>query len=308
MKLATITNWAYGVTVALTLASGSAMLLASDVHDRERDAVQQRHALDQSISILRDDVYKLTGHARNFVVNGDPSHLIVYRREVAALKEIESRIEHIGDAGASRDELNSLAEAIRWADTLHDEQEAAIAAYRQGDATTARQILFGAEYGRELDRVESAVERFQYRLDQRIANKVENATRMSRLWRRLSEAVLAITAILFLCVLYFILRRRILNPVIRLSDVVTRLAAQDYAVDLPHHDQVDEIGDMSQALRVFQENGLERQRLERERDEEIRIRDLMSRMTQRMQSCEDLAELGNVVSRFVPEICPAGAG
>mgnify|MGYP005989674549 CR=1 FL=1 len=128
------------------------------------------------------------------------------------------------------------------------------------------------------------------------------------MWRRISEAMLAITAILFLGVLYFILRRRILNPVIRLSDVVSRLAAQDYAVDMPDHDQVDEIGDMAQALRVFQENGLERQRLERERDEEIHMRDLMSRMTQRMQSCENLGELGEVVARFVPEICPAGAG
>lgn len=233
MKLATITNWAYGITVALTLASGTAMLLASDVHDRERDAVQQRHELDESISILKDEVYKLTGYAREFVINGDPGKLVVYRREVANLKNVENRIEHIGDAGASRDELNALAEAVQWADTLHGEQDAAIAAYRQGDTTTARQILFGAEYERELGRIESAIGRFQYRLDQRIGNKVENATRTSLLWRRISEAMLAITAILFLGVLYFILRRRILNPVIRLSDVVSRLAAQDYAVDMP---------------------------------------------------------------------------
>ena len=36
MRLATITNWAYGATVALSLVSGATMLLASGAQDRER--------------------------------------------------------------------------------------------------------------------------------------------------------------------------------------------------------------------------------------------------------------------------------
>jgi len=113
---------------------------------------------------------------------------------------------------------------------------------------------------------------------------------------------------LFLCVLYFVLTRRILKPVVRLSDVVTRLAAEDYAAEPPHCDQIDEIGDMAQAVRIFRESGLERQRLEKQRDEEARNRDLMARMMQRMQSCETLDELGKVVARFVPDISGGSAG
>lgn len=52
-------------------------------------------------------------------------------------------------------------------------------------------------------------------------------------------------------VLGFILKRRVLYPVVRLSDVVQRLASQDYAVETPHFTQVDEIGDMAQAIRIF---------------------------------------------------------
>nr|VXZ85998.1 Uncharacterised protein [Klebsiella pneumoniae] len=36
MRIATITNWAYGITVGLTLASGSAMLMASSADRVER--------------------------------------------------------------------------------------------------------------------------------------------------------------------------------------------------------------------------------------------------------------------------------
>lgn len=42
-----MTNWAYGITVALTLASGIAMLMASSADNAERRAVEQRQVFDQ---------------------------------------------------------------------------------------------------------------------------------------------------------------------------------------------------------------------------------------------------------------------
>lgn len=308
MRLATITNWAYGATVLLTLSSGATMLMASDALEDERAAVALRHRLDQATGQLGEDVFRLTGQARQYVVDGDPAHLVVYRREAAALEAVEQRIAAIGDAGADQAELDALAGAIRWAETLHDEQEAAIAAYRRGDAASARQIMFGAEYERELDRVSNLLERFHDRLDRRTEAEIAEATGIARLWRTVSEIMLGITGLLFLCVLYFVLRQRILKPVVRLSDVVSRLAAQDYAVEPPDIDQVDEIGDMAQAIRIFRENGIERQRLEQERDADQAMRDMLSRMTQRMQGCDTVDGLAAVVGRFVPEIAPALAG
>lgn len=63
--------------------------------------------------------------------------------------------------------------------------------------------------------------------------------------------MVGLTALLFLFVLGFILKRRVLRPVVRLSDVVNRLASQDYAVETPSFNQIDEIGDMAQAIRIF---------------------------------------------------------
>ncbi len=45
MRIATITNWAYGVTVCLTIASGIVMLMASHADNVERQAVKQRQIL-----------------------------------------------------------------------------------------------------------------------------------------------------------------------------------------------------------------------------------------------------------------------
>ena len=71
MRLSTITNWAYGATVALTLASGTTMLLASHVEEEERAAVAQRAVFDQMTATLEEDVYRLSEQARGFVVTGN---------------------------------------------------------------------------------------------------------------------------------------------------------------------------------------------------------------------------------------------
>ncbi|NIJ36030.1 diguanylate cyclase (GGDEF)-like protein [Sphingopyxis panaciterrae] len=304
MRLATITNWAYGATVVLTIVSSTTMILASNAQDRERSAVEQRYLLDQETAELGTDIYALSDRARQFVNTGDPTYLAAYRSEFAALETVEDRIRHIGDAGATAGELDALKKAVTLADTLHDEQQSALTAQESGNSAVARQILFGAEYERQLDRAELEVQRFQDRLDTRIETQVRDATDISRVWKRISEVVLALTALLVLFVLYFVFKQRVLHPVVKLSDVVNRLAVQDFAAEPPEISHIDEIGDMAQAIRIFRENGLERQRLETERDADRTMRDLLSRMTQRMQGCDTLHDLKEVVQRFVPEIVP----
>jgi diguanylate cyclase (GGDEF)-like protein len=308
MRLATITNWAYGITVVLTLASGTTMLLASSAQEEERVAVSLRYTLDRATATIDEDVFLLSDLSRKFVVGGNPADLVAYQQEAKALASVEARTMAIKDVGASADELASLNAAIRWANNLSAEQRAAIAKLEGGDRAGAISILFSAEYERELDRIRTAVERFQYRLDQRTETTLQKASHSARLWRSVSETMLGITALLFLCVLYFVFRRRVLHPVVKLSDVVGRLAAQDFAAEPPSFDHVDEIGDMAEALRIFRENGIERQRLEQERDKDRAMRDLLSRMTQRMQSCDSIADLKAVVARFAPEVAPHLAG
>lgn len=308
MRLATITNWAYGITVALTLASGGTMLLASGAQERERAAVAERYALDSATSHIDEDVGMLSDVARQYAISGNAADEIAYGREAVALQSVEHRTAQIRDAGASQDELRPLRESLRWADALQGQQKAAVAARRAGDRDRAIAIMFAPEYERELDRIQANVEHFQERIDQRTGAALNVATASARLWRTVSEIVLGATGLLFLCVLYFVFRRRVLRPVVKLSDVVTRLAAKDYDAEPPQYEQIDEIGDMAHALRIFRDNGIERQRLERERDADRTMRDTLSRMTQRLQGCEAIDDLKQVVRRFVPRIVPEFAG
>jgi len=308
MRIATITNWAYGSTVALTLVSGTFMLLAAQAEQVERAAVAQREQLDQLTDRVREEALLESDQARLYSVDASPSHLIIYRRAATGQASATARIGRLADAGAQPAELDALRRGLEDAAELRDEQAAAIAAVQAGRPDEARRIMFGPAYERDVDRIAASIDRFEYMLDQRTDGEVADATEATKQLRTVSEIMVGITALLFLCVLVFVLKRRILRPVIRLSDVVTRLAEQDYEVEPPDIDQVDEIGDMAQAIGVFRENGLERQRLEQERQADQEMRDLVARMTQRLHGCDTFDDLAGVVRLFAAELAPAFAG
>lgn len=303
-----MTNWAYGITVCLTITSGIAMLMASNAETAERRAVQQRQIFDQLTETVESESWELSDLARAYVINKNPDVLQEYRQQARSLTTIEHRLEKLKDQGAAPQELMLLRDGLKIVDELQDEQQAALASIERGADQEAINLLYGKPYEQELDRVQTQIDHFRLMLEGRATSAIMQATEKSHTWRTLSEIMVALTALMFLFVLGFILQRRVLYPVVRLSDVVQRLASQDYAVEAPRFTQIDEIGDMAQAIRIFRENGLARQRLEQERDADWAIRELLARMTQRLQGCESFEDVIKVAELFAPNIAPAIPG
>ena len=308
MRIATITNWAYGATVCLTIASGIIMLMASSADTLERQAVEQRQKFDQLTEDIETDIWAQSDLARLYAIKKDPQVLKEYNQAENSLKRIELRLEKLQDNGASDEELALLHEGIKIVDELQDEQQTALESLERGEYAQAVALLYGQPYEQELERAQNQLYHFRQILDKRVIAAVQEATKKSKALRTASELTVGLTALLFLFVLGFILKRRVLRPVVRLSDVVHRLASQDYAVETPNFNQIDEIGDMAQAISIFRENGLARQRLEKERDADWAIRELLARMTQRLQGCENFNDVINVAELFAPNIAPGIAG
>ncbi|EOU9538133.1 diguanylate cyclase [Cronobacter dublinensis] len=308
MRIATITNFAYGATVALTLASGLVLMMASSADKEERAAVRQSAVFDRLTETVEQETYALTELARVYVVERRPEDLAAWQAKKAQDDKDEAHLARLRDVGATPEELDHLREGMALAHELEDEQQQAVDAVARGENERAMQLLFSVGYERELDKMDFQFAHFRSLLDQRTSAAIQQATDASMRLRTLSEIMVGLTALLFLFVLGFILKRRILRPVVKLSDVVNRLATQDYDVEAPLLQQVDEIGDMAQAIHIFRENGLARQRLEQERDADWAIRRLLSRMTQRLQGSESRHDIIELTRLFAPQIAPGLAG
>ncbi|WLI77333.1 diguanylate cyclase [Kosakonia sp. H02] len=308
MRIATITNFAYIATVVLTLSSGVALFMASNAERNERTAVALSRQIDTLTDELEKEAWALTELAREAVIKRLPETIQSWKTRAEQDISLENRLAALRDTGATDEELLILRDGLSTLDQLVDEQRIALADVEAGKTDEAMNLLFGASYEERLSETEYRFAHFRSLSDQRTQHAIAEATELSLRLRTLSEFMVGLTALLFLFVLGFIIKHRILRPVVTLSDVVNRLATQDYNVEAPVLAQVDEIGDMAQAIHVFRENGLARQRLEHERDAEWATRTLLARMTQRLQGCETHHAIVRVISRFAPKIIPDMGG
>jgi hypothetical protein len=101
VRIATITNWAYGATVCLTIASGIVMLMASNADTVERQAVCSDRFLINSPKMLKLMPGRLSDLARLYVVKKEPQILSEYRQKERSLQSIETRLSRLKDNGAT---------------------------------------------------------------------------------------------------------------------------------------------------------------------------------------------------------------
>jgi diguanylate cyclase (GGDEF)-like protein len=308
MRLSTITNWAYGITVLLTGLSGAAFLAAAGAATHEREAVEQHLAFDVVAEDLADGTDALTNQARLYAVRDQSRHLDSYRREALVVRTRDRALQRIRGMDAAPAELAALGEADGDLGELNRLEAAGVAAMQAGDAKAAQAILFGPEHERAQTSVLSALGHFRAQVTARTKAEMVQAQRDSDRAGAVAKVMLTLTGLLFLGVLYFVLKRRVSMPLTRMTGIVKRLARQDYDVEVPDYRRRDEIGDITAAIQTFRENGLERERLEAERQADQRAKDSILQMMQRLQACETQAELGQVVACFAPQTFPDLAG
>ena len=75
MRIATITNWAYGITVGLTLASGALCSWPPAPTASNARAVQQRQVFDTLSDEVENDAWALSDLARLYVIKPSPETL-----------------------------------------------------------------------------------------------------------------------------------------------------------------------------------------------------------------------------------------
>ncbi|MFK0334233.1 diguanylate cyclase [Rhizobium sp. NPDC090275] len=308
MRISTITNWAYWVTVVLTLLSGGAFIMAVRGADQERDAATTAWKLDEIAEQLQSAAEQTTEDARLYVLKGEQRYLAAFggaKTQENARQQVIKRM----DAGLlTEQERKALQTAETDAERLDAIEEQAVMDYTDGNVDKARAALLSPEHEEAQSGLLSSVTHFTDLVDARAQEDLRAAKEKADLWGLTAKALLALTALVFLSVLYFVLKRRVAQPLLQMSGVVRRLAKQDYTVELLADDRRDEIGDMNEAIQIFRDNGLERDRLDAELRKDRQIKDLILQLMHRLQACQDGAELAPIMARYAIQIFPNLSG
>ncbi|MDB5453188.1 MAG: putative diguanylate cyclase with and domain, partial [Caulobacteraceae bacterium] len=250
----------------------------------------------------------LTDEARLYAMRGASRHFDAYVHEAQVVRTRDRALQRVRVLGAPAAELAAVAEAERNLGELDRLEQAAVGLVQGGDRAAAQTLLYGPEHERAQAAVLEHLESFRALATARTETAKHQAQLDADRASLIAKVILALTGLVFLSVLYFVLRRRVSVPLTRMTGIVTRLARQDYAVEVPNHRRHDEIGDMTTAIQTFRLNGLERERLEAERRADEHTKDCILQMTHRLQACETLEELTEVVTCFAPQTFPDLAG
>jgi methyl-accepting chemotaxis protein len=113
-------------------------------------------------------------------------------------------------------------------------------------------------------------------LQVRVAGEVYAASAETAATARAAMVALAALSLAVLVFGLWAVRRKVTGPLDAMEAAMRRMAGGDYAAEIPARGEANEIGRMAEAVAVFKENGLERQRLEadavRAREEAERTR------------------------------------
>jgi diguanylate cyclase (GGDEF)-like protein len=304
MRISTITNWAYVITVGLTLLSGGAFINATRFADRERDAVQEARDLDDRVDGLELSAGQTTEDARLYVVKGEDRYLKAFQGADAQERARERALRALNETSLIPQEVAALRVIEQDAEVLDAIEERAVKDFGSGASDKARSALFSAEHEEAQNGLMSSVDHFKDLVATRTSDGLRQAKAEAEFWGTIAKSLLVLTALVFLSVLYFVLRQRVARPLIQMSSIVRRLAKQDYDVPVMANDRRDEIGDMNEAIRIFRDNGLERDRLDAERKKDQQTKDSILQLMHRLQACRQEDELAPVVSLFAVQIFP----
>ena len=308
MRISAITNWAYGVTVVLTALSGAAFIMSSRSAVEERVAVEEHLTLDSLAEDLALGAEVRSDEARLFVMRGEERHLNAFRAEDGSERSREAAVDQLLSKALPKAEVDALRKIETDADALDKFEIAAVEAFQRGERSAAQSTLFGPEHERLQEDILATVAHFRDLTAARTGSQLAAARARSDWWSVIAKIMLGLTGGLFLAVLYFILRRRIAMPLVRMSGIIDRLAKQDYSVEVLPDSRRDEIGEMNTAIEIFRASGIERDRLDAERRADQQTKDLILQMMHRLQACQNQGELASIVARFAPQIFPGIAG
>ena len=92
-----------------------------------------------------------------------------------------------------------------------------------------------------------------------------------------------------------VVQRRVTRPISAITRTMRRLAMGEVAVEIPGTARKDEIGEMAEAVKVFKENALERQRVAKEHRETTERAADKRRIEMRQLADHFEAAIGNIV-------------
>ncbi len=261
MRLRQITRVAYTALTVLAATTGGSLFLMTEAIDAEREATARAAEFRQLGLDLAAASDFLTNEARRYAVTGSKVHFDNYWREVNETKTRDRVVARLVELGAPQAELDLIEEAKRNSDALVGTEDAAMQAVAAGNLDRARELMFGEQYDRDKAVIVAPLSRFQEMMNARAAAEAQAARSRAQLLEIVAITAAALLIALFCGIMYFVMTKRVVQPLGVLTGIVERLSRREYGVEIAAPRHADELGDLTSSLGRFRDGLREADRL-----------------------------------------------
>ena len=249
-KVGSLLTWSLvGVLTAACLS----VMLTFTLAREERDSLDALYHATDAVVRMRRGSDDLTSAVRGYASTGDATYHQAYLQEKNVARTRDSAVEDFLALPGIGKEASLLIESKRESDALIDLEMQIFDAVRRGDRAAAIEMAYGERYRA----AKAAILAPLLTLDEHMRDRYRTLERAHK--RELSIATTVSMTLVFLSIVMLIwvlhgfYRRRVLQPVVELTDATARMLAGERNLRYVRSDEASEIGDLSRALHQYQE-------------------------------------------------------
>jgi len=293
------------ITLAVVLLSsvsiGSLLAAAKSGEDR-RNAYATLSASQTAIAQLNATGDAVTQAARAFAATGDAAYLEEFQGAMKQSTQARDKaIAQLRQSSMTPEEMGLIETAQRNATALVALESRIFESASQGQTDVAVSLAYGPEARNTRAGVTQPLAQARNAIETRLGREVERTEEWANLAEKVEiAAILSNIAVVLAAILGFF-RRRVVSPIVDLTDKTRRLLAGDHAIRFGHEADDSEVGDLARSLENYRQASAEV-------EEQRWIKSNVSALAALLQGAKDVHELARQLLSALAPLLAIGQG
>lgn len=229
----------------------AAVILINMADSWLNESYEDQHSLTVYTDAFGDASGYLTDEVRAYAAGSDQVHYDNYWNEVNNAQNREKNVAAAKEIGLTDDELKLLDEIASISNNLIPLEEQAMAYAAAGDNITAISIVYGNEYNKGVAEITAKITELQDSVAARVAHNISAQSTFINIVT-VANYVLAALMVLILIALIYYVKREIMRPILKITDVMVDLADGNLSSEIALEADSTEIGRNVGAIQKLQ--------------------------------------------------------
>ncbi len=251
MKKATKAKLLSIVTIVMVIFCAILLYCVNCTNTKKEQMLEKQFYYTVYVDAFGDISAYLTNEVRSYAATGEKMHYENYWYEVNIAQNREYYVEKLKELGLTEQELQWVENIATISNNLVPLEKQAMDAISNRNVEEANNILYGMEYQSGVAQIKSTIQKFNFSIQNRVAENVKNLKKEAEISFVLSHSVIFITMIVQIIIIKFVLTE-LISPIVKFRGKMIEFADGnlDGILDLPNDNT--EIGETELAIHEFQ--------------------------------------------------------